>query len=499
MADKYSALPYNLEAEQSILGCVLVDQEIQLETVADLAENDFYTESHKLILNAMKDIVRQNKPIDIVTLSDQMEKNGTLSKAGGMDYIATLVQNMPSSANYLQYKSIVKRDSTLRRLIRSSESIADEARKSTDSKKSLEYAENQIFRISEENETSSLVFLGDSYEPLLAELEKLERNKDYKQGLKTGFTRIDDLTNGFKKGNLVILAARPSEGKTTLALNIMENVALRENKVCAMFALEMTREELAQKLLCSIGKVPMDSLQKGKLSETDENGWQRLWEAKKKLRNAPIYVDDSPNNNIPTMLSKCRRLKAMHGLDMVIVDHLQLIYPEKRTAENRQQEVTEISRGLKVIAKDLGVPVLALSQLSRGVTQRKGKPILSDLRESGSIEQDADIVMFIYRPDRSASPQEIAEGKVEKNVAEILIEKNRSGELGSAKLMFKGEYSKFVNMTNYSGEAPPDYSARPKKENAEPSGDFAHVDDGFDPNATYSDADIPPEDEDIFS
>ena len=495
MADKYSALPYNLEAEQSLLGCILVDQEIQLETVSDLAENDFYTESHKLIIGAMKDIVRQNKPIDIVTLSDQMEKNGTLSKAGGMDYVTTLVQNMPSSANYAQYKRIVKRDSTLRRLIRSSESIADEARKSIDSKKSLEYAEEQIFKISEENETSSLVFLGDSYEPLLAELEQLERNKDYKQGLKTGFTRIDDLTNGFKKGNLIILAARPSEGKTTLALNIMENIALREKKVCAMFALEMTRDELAQKLLCSIGKVPMDSLQKGKLSETDESGWQRLWEAKKQLKNAQIYVDDSPNNTIPTMLSKCRRLKAMHGLDLVVVDHLQLIYPEKRTAENRQQEVTEISRGLKVIAKDLGVPVLALSQLSRGVTQRKGKPILSDLRESGSIEQDADIVMFIYRPDRSASPQEIAEGKVERNVAEILIEKNRSGELGMAKLLFKGEFSKFVNMTNYSGEAPPQYTPREK----EKSKGFEHVDDGFDSGVTYGDEDVPPEDEDIFS
>lgn len=494
MAEKYSALPYNLEAEQSLLGCILVDQEIQLETVSDLIESDFYTESHKLIIGAMKDIVRVNKPIDIVTLSDQMEKNGTLAKAGGMDYVTTLVQRMPSSANYKQYKDIVKRDSTLRRLIRSSESIADEARKSTDSKKSLEYAEDQIFRISEENETSSLVFLGDSYEPLLAELEKLERDKNYKQGLKTGFTRIDDLTNGFKKGNLIILAARPSEGKTTLALNIMENIALRENKVCAMFALEMTREELAQKLLCSIGKVPMDHLQKGKLSEEDESGWQRLWEAKKKLKNAQIYVDDSPNNTIPTMLSKCRRLKAMHGLDLVVVDHLQLIYPEKRTAENRQQEVTEISRGLKVIAKDLNVPVLALSQLSRGVTQRKGKPVLSDLRESGSIEQDADIVMFIYRPDRNADPKEIEEKKVVKNLTEILIEKNRSGELGVATLMFKGEISKFVNYTRFD-----DSNAPPERPNAnvqrKGSLDHVEVDDGFEEGVQYDDSDVPPDDE----
>ena len=491
MAEKFSALPYNLEAEQSILACLLVDQEIQLETISLLAEEDFYTDSHKLILGAMKDIVRQNKPIDIVTLSDAMEKNTTLEKAGGMDYITTIVQSMPSSANYRQYLNIVKRDSTLRRLIRSSEKIAGEARKSTDSKKTLEYAESEIFRISEENETSSLLSLADYYDPLLADLEHLERDKNFKRGLKTGFTRIDDLTNGFKKGNLIILAARPSDGKTTLALNMVENIALRENKVCAMFALEMTREELAQKLLCSIGKVRMDSLQKGKLSEDDEQGWQRMWAAKKQLAKAQIFVDDSPSNTVPTMLSKCRRLKATKGLDLVVVDHLQLIYPDVRTSENRQQEVTEISRGLKVMAKELGVPVLALSQLSRGVTQRKGRPMLSDLRESGSIEQDADVVMFIYRPDKTATAQEIASGAVEKDVAEIIIEKNRSGERGSAKLLFKGEYSKFVNIANYQLEAPGEYKPHePIPSNLEPA--YEEYDDA----STYSEGDIPPEDDD---
>ena len=488
MAEKYSAFPYNLEAEQSILGCLLIDQEIQLETLALLQEEDFYVESHKLIVRAMKDIVRLNKPVDIVTLSDMMEKSATLEKAGGMDYITTLVQSIPSSANYSQYHSIVKRDSTLRRLIKSSEKITVEARKSTDSKKTLEFAESEIFKISEENETSSLISLADYYDPLLADLESLERDKNFKRGLKTGFTRIDDLTNGFKKGNLVILAARPSDGKTTLALNILENIALRENKICAMFALEMTREELAQKLLCSIGRVRMDSLQKGKLSEEDEEGWQRMWAARKKLSKAQIYVDDSPSNTVPTMISKCRRLKATKGLDIIVVDHLQLIYPDNRTSENRQQEVTEISRGLKVMAKELGVPVLALSQLSRGNVQRKGRPVLSDLRESGSIEQDADIVMFIHRPDKIATPQEVESGAVEKNVAEIIIEKNRSGERGVAKLLFKGEYSKFVNITNYDIEPPPEYNRQePAKSSFEPVSEYEDV-------STYSDSDIPPED-----
>ena len=490
MENNNSALPYNLEAEQSFLGCVLVDQEIQLEMIATCSEDDFYTESHKLIIRAMKNIAKDNKPIDIVTLSDEMEKTSTLAKAGGMDYITTLATGMPSSANYKFYQAIVRRDSTLRRLIRSSEKISIEARKSTDSKKTLQMAENEIFRISEENDSSSLVSLADTYDPLLSDLEKIERDRGFKRGIMTGFTRIDELTNGFKPGNLVILAARPSDGKTTLALNMIENIAVKNGKTCAMFALEMTREELAQKLLCSIAKVRMDSLAKGKLSEEDESGWKRLWEAKKVLKKAPIYVDDSPSNNIATILSKSRRLKATHGLDLVVVDHLQLIYPDVRSAENRQQEVTEISRGLKVIAKDLNVPVLALSQLSRGVTQRKGKPMLSDLRESGSIEQDADIVMFIYRPDKNADPKEIASGAVEQNVAEIIIEKNRSGDRGSAKLLFKGEYSKFVNITGY-GPMPPEGRYAPREENE--NRPLRQVDDDFD-GAGFSDADIPPED-----
>lgn len=494
MPEKISALPYNLEAEQSLLGCLLVDQEIQLDVISRLKESDFYTEAHKLIINAMKDVARGNKPVDIVTLADMMEKNATLEKAGGMSYITTLARSMPSSANYEYYLQIVRRDGTLRRIIRSSEDIAKEARGSKDSEKSLEYAENSIFKISDEYEQSNLLDIADYYDPVLADLEKLETDKNFNQGLRTGFTRLDNLTNGFKPGNLVILAARPSDGKTTLALNMMQNVALKENKVCAMFALEMTREELALKLLASIGSVKMDSLQKGRLSEDDQDGWRRLWSAKKQLSKAKIYVDDSPSNTVSTIISKCRRLKARQGLDMVVIDHIQLIYPEVRKSENRQQEVTEISRGLKVLAKELRVPVLALSQLSRNSAQNKRRPELSDLRESGAIEQDADIVMFIYRPDKSADQKEIDSGAVQKNVTELLLRKNRSGEIGMAKLLFKGEYSKFVDYSDPSYMPPPP----PEPEEARSQGRReAPIEDDYVPaeEMGYSANDVPPEDD----
>ncbi|MDY4186279.1 MAG: replicative DNA helicase [Candidatus Borkfalkiaceae bacterium] len=498
MPDKISVMPFNQEAEQSLLGCLLVDQEIQLETLAGLKEEDFYVEAHKLIYDSMKKVAHNNKPIDIVTLSDMMEKDATLEKAGGISYITTIANAMPSSANYRYYLEIVKRDGMLRRIIRSGEDIAKEARKSADSDKALQYAENKIFKISEENETSSLLPLADTYDDLLGELERLERDKNFKQGLKCGFTRIDYLTNGFKPGNLIVLAARPSDGKTTLALNMLENIALRDNAVCAMFALEMTREELAQKLLCSIGSVQMDLVQKGKLSDTDQNGWRRLWAAKKELAKAQIYVDDSPSNTVPTIISKCRRLKASHGLDFVVVDHLQLIYPDVRTSENRQQEVTEISRGLKVLAKELKVPVLALSQLSRSPAQNKRRPMLSDLRESGAIEQDADVVMFIYRPDKQADEKEIASGAVEKNVAEIIIEKNRSGERGSAKMLFKGEFSKFVTyderMPNI--EPPPEFKSR-RRERDEYA-DAPPIESDAEYLKKITEGDIPPDDSDVF-
>ncbi len=309
-------------------------------------------------------------------------------------------------------------------------------------------------------------------------------------GLKSGFKMMDKYFNGFRRGNLIILAARPSNGKTTLAMNIVENAALQSNAVCAVFSLEMTKDELAQRMMCSVSGVSSEQIITG---GADEEAWRKIWTARKKLNDVKIYIDDTSITTPQEILSKCRRLKSKVGLDLVVVDHIQLMEVRKggvKRSDNRQQEITEISRNLKMIAKELDVPVLALSQLSRLVTGRKGqRPVLSDLRESGAIEQDADIVMFIHRPDKVAEEEEIAKGKVARNVAEILVEKNRSGATGSFELLFSGGTTKFVDM-------PADYKSRGDIYHAGTSHkneDGAPADDGGLNGSEYSDSDIPPE------
>ncbi|MBQ7373355.1 MAG: replicative DNA helicase [Clostridia bacterium] len=484
---KTNAMPYNLEAEQSVLGSILIDMELQFEIMSKLKEGDFYLESHKLIFDAMFAIINKNKPIDIVTLSDEMEKSATLEKAGGIDYITDLARITPSAANYEHYLNIVKRDSTLRKLIRSADEIAKEARSSSDFLRSVSFAEKSIYDISEQLDNSTLSNINTAFNGILDKFENIQKDKNFLQGLRTGFTGLDALTNGFHGGNLVILAARPSIGKTTFAMNIVENVAVREGAVCAVFALEMTKEELAQRMLCSVSKVSNQDALKGKLQDED---WQKLWHAQKILNDAKIFVDDTSMTTCPEILSKCRRLKSRLGrLDLIVVDHIQLMNAVK-SSDSRQQEVTEISRGLKMIAKELDVPVLALSQLSRLVTSRKGqKPVLSDLRESGAIEQDADIVMFIHRPDLAAEEKEIEQGKVKKNVAEIILAKNRAGACDSFELIFQGEKSKFIN-------PPPSFAEHieiaPTKQEREAKRMAEESDDGYIP------PEPPPEDEDIF-
>ncbi len=476
--EKSNVMPYNLEAEQSVLGSILIDQELQYEIISKLKENDFYLESHKLVFDAMYKITSANVPVDFVTLSDMMEKSATLEKAGGIDYLTVLARITPSAANYEYYLEIVKRDSTLRRLIRSAEDIIKEAKNSSDFVRSVSFAEKKIYDISEDLDNTTLTNINTAFSGILEKFEKIQKDKNYLQGLKTGFTGLDNLTNGFKPGNLVILAARPSIGKSTLAMNIVENVALRENAVCAVFALEMTVAELAQRVMCSVSKVSNQDALKGKLQDED---WQKLWQAQKVLTPTNIYVDDTSMTTCPEILSKCRRLKSRLGrLDLIVVDHIQLMNAVK-SSDSRQQEITEISRGLKMIAKELSVPVLALSQLSRLVTGRKGqKPVLSDLRESGAIEQDADIVMFIHRPDLAAEEKELEQGKVKKNVAEIILAKNRAGACDSFELIFQGEKSKFINpppaYANHIDIAPTKAERNAKKQEEE---DFEEEDTGF--------------------
>ncbi len=461
---KTNAMPYSLEAEQSVLGCIIIDQVVQPDIITALKVDDFLVESHKLIFEAIRDVYSSNVPVDLVTLSDVMQKNATLEKAGGISYLTELTRVIPSSANFTQYLDIVKRDGILRRLITGSNKIIEDASNSLDSRKSLSFAEQTIFDISDDNDKRGLEKLNLFFQPVIDKFEKLEKDKNFSTGLKTGFARLDYMTNGLHKGNLIILAARPSVGKTTLAMNIVENVAIHNDAVCAVFALEMTKEELAQRMLCSVGNVKMDDALKGKLSSTDPESYSKLWDAQKLLDNAKIFVDESSQVTPQDILSKCRRLKLRHGLDLIVVDHIQLMDTAKKNLDSRQQQVTDISRGLKMIAKELDVPVIALSQLSRQVTGRKGgKPVLSDLRESGAIEQDADLVMFIHRPDKDAD-YDPKKDDGERNRAELIIAKNRNGTCGEVALKFKGEYVKFVSAANENDEKAANKANYKKKE-----------------------------------
>lgn len=444
-ADKqiYGEMPHNLEAEQALLGCLVLDTKIQVEIASFLKEEDFYAQSHKLIFHAMLDIINANKPVDIVTLSDALEKEGTLEKAGGIEYIAELTNIMPSSANYKRYLDIVTRDGMLRKLINGSAEIIKECKVSQDKVSALSFAEKTIYDISNQEDTSEMVKISAVIPEVMTMLDELSKDKSSYKGIKTKFRGLDNILNGLHKSDLMVLAARPAVGKTSFAMNLVESVAL-QGYSCAVFSLEMGKEQLGLRLLCSVAGVSMENMKKGKMTKAE---WLSVMKAKELLANARIFIDDSAMITPQQVLSKCRRLKSKHGLDFIMIDYIQLMSSEKSSkSDNRQQEISEISRYLKILAKEINVPVLALSQLSRAVESRKGRPQLSDLRESGAIEQDADIVMFIHRPDKNATEKELAEGSIKKNVAEIIIEKHRNGGTGIIKLYFKGECTKFVDI-----------------------------------------------------
>ncbi len=447
--EKSREMPHSLEAEQALLGCLLIDVKIQVEVAAFLREEDFYAESHKYIFSAMESIIKENRPVDFVTLTDYLEKNASLERAGGITYITELTNVMPSAANYQRYLDIVKRDSMLRKLIRGSTDIIHECETSMESSSALAYAEKTIYDISNSADTSEVVKISTVLPEVMNKFDELSKNKSAYHGIKTGFKGLDNLLNGLHGSDLMILAARPGMGKTSFAMNIVESVAA-QGYSCAVFSLEMGREQLAQRMMCSVAGVSMENALKGKMNKTE---WLKIAKAKEILSNSKIYIDDSSMITPEEVLSKCRRLKKKTGLDLVMIDYIQLMSPARRKdSDNRQQEISDISRNLKILAKELNVPVLALSQLSRAVEARKGRPQLADLRESGAIEQDADIVMFIHRPDRNATEKELSEGKIQQNVAEIIVEKHRNGPQGIVKLYFKGECTKFLNLNDETGE-----------------------------------------------
>ncbi len=445
----YGEMPHSLEAEQALLGCLLLDTRIQVEVAAFLKEEDFFAESHKYIFNAMEAIIKNNQPVDMVTLTDALEKAGTLQQAGGIQYIAELTNVMPSSANYKRYLDIVTRDSLLRKLIKGSADIIDECQKSSDKATALSFAEKTVYDISNMADTSEMVRISSVMPDVMTKLDELSNDKSSYKGIKTQFRDLDNLLNGLHKSDLIILAARPAVGKTSFSMNIVEQVAL-QGYSCAVFSLEMGKEQLVQRMLCSVAGVSMENAVKGKMNKKE---WLKIAKAREELSNTKIFIDDSAIIRPRELISKCRRLKNRFGLDLIMIDYIQLMTPDKtRSSDSRQNEITEISRSLKILAKEINVPVIALSQLSRAVETRKGRPQLADLRESGAIEQDADIVMFIHRPDRGATEKEIAEGKVQKNVAEIIVEKHRNGPTGLIKLYFRGECTKFVNLNGETGE-----------------------------------------------
>lgn len=461
MAQDINTMPHNRDAEMALLGCLLIDHDIASDIVDKLHEDDFYTEAHQLILRAMQRVFNNRKPVDLVTVADQLESDACLDKAGGISYLTDLTQITPSAANYKSYQEIVTRDSMNRRLIRASRKIIETSMKSGDERESLAFAEKSIYDISRQSERSVLLGMdeGDIINQVIHKFETLQSDPESFQGIPTGFKRLDKVTHGLQPGALIVLAARPGMGKTSLAMNMVENASLNAGKVCAVFSLEMPRQEIIQRLLCSYANVSMSKALSGELTAKE---WKKLMLAGDQLKKSKIYIDDSSRVTPGEMLSKCRRLRSTAGsLDLIMVDYIQLMSSgDSRTAgsDNRTQEVASITRDLKIMAKELGVPVIALSQLRR--IQSK-EPTLSDLRESGAIEQDADIVMFINRPEAIATAEELASGKIIKGAAELILAKHRAGEQGRVALKFIGECTKFVDVDDQNrDDEPPEFGSR---------------------------------------
>lgn len=460
-------MPHNLEAEAAILGCIIIDGDIQSELLESLKEADFYQESNRLVFEAMRKVYGGRKPVDVVTLTDMLEREGTLSRAGGLQRITELAEVTPSSANYKQYFEIVRRDAIRRSLIRAAKGIIEVSTSGTDAGEAVAYAEKQVYDISKEEDGSQLAGLSDGVviRQVLGKFEDIQSDPNAYRGTPTGFKHLDRITNGLQRSDLIVIAARPGMGKTSLSMNIVENVCLNRGGIAAVFSLEMPRSQLVQRLLCAHAEVSMEKALSGKLTQKE---WKNLMIASDKLQKSKLFIDDSSRVTPAEILSKCRRLAASQGaLDLVMIDYIQLMGGTVggrnggSSFENRQQEVAGITRDLKIMAKELDVPVIALSQLRRIQTK---EPQLSDLRESGAIEQDADIVMFINRPDVTATAEEIAKKAVVKGAAELIIAKHRNGSLGRVQLRFIGESTKFVDVEdqNLSDEEPQHYVAPPE-------------------------------------
>ncbi|MGI6328060.1 MAG: replicative DNA helicase [Dethiobacteria bacterium] len=435
--------PQNIEAEQSVLGSMLIDKDALFEVAETLSAEDFYREVHQKIFESIMALSDKGEPVDLVTVCEELQSRDLLDKVGGAAYLASLANMTPTAAHAGHYAGIVREKSVLRRLIRTSTEIIGKCYGYVENiEEFLDEAERVIFEVARSKDNKNFIHLKDALELTFERLERLYERKSGVTGLSTGFLDLDNITSGLQDSDLIIIAARPSMGKTTLALNIAHHIVIHEKKPVAFFSLEMSREQLAQRLLCAYAEIDSQKLRRGFLSSEE---WPRLTQAVGPLSEAPLYIDDTAAISVIEMRAKSRRLKMEKGLSAIFVDYLQLMRGHEK-AENRQQEISNISRSLKALAKELNCPVVALSQLSRAVEQRPDKrPILSDLLESGGIEANADLVAFIYRDDYYHPETE------NKHVTEIAIAKQRNGPVGKIELYFRDHLNKFVSVS-YQGK-----------------------------------------------
>lgn len=439
--DEIKILPHDLASEQAVLGSIFINPDKMIEVTEHLKPEDFYKPAHKILFKAMMSLSDRGEAIDIVTVKSTLEANNELNLVGNVSYLAEIINAVPTSSNAEHYAKIVAKKAQLRAIIGNlSDSIGNAYDEDMDIDEIIAKTEQSLLKVSQASNKGSFSPIHDVLLENHAKIEERSNSTSEITGIETGFYDFDKLTTGLHEDQLIILAARPAMGKTAFALNIAQNVATKANQPVAIFSLEMGAESLVERMLSAEGAIPNHHIRTGSLS-TDE--WERLVYAQSRLAEAPIFIDDSAGIRISDIRARARRLaQEMSGLGLIVIDYLQLITGRK--TDNRQQEVSEISRQLKIIAKELKVPVIALSQLSRSVEQRQDKrPIMSDLRDSGSIEQDADIVAFLYR---DAYYQDNADEQEESNLTELIVKKNRHGSLGTVKLYFHKEYTKFSSV-----------------------------------------------------
>jgi replicative DNA helicase len=438
--------PQNVEAEKALLGAIILKPDVMHDVSVTIFPESFYADKHRLIYDAITKIFSKGDPIDTVSVVTKLKDISALDRVGGASYVTKLIEMVPAAGNAMYYAEQVVNKSTLRNLIHAADEIAEIGFSDPESvDEALDQAEKKIFQATQAPSAQKFRPIGTAVDEAFERYEYLSANKDAFRGIPSGFTGVDNILSGFQKSDLIILAARPSMGKTTLALNIARNAALIHNASVGVFSLEMSTQQLVDRVLASEAGVDSKKLRTGRLNHDSE--YEAFQKALATLSKAPIHIIDEPAMNIVKMRSAARRLKNEYGLDMLIVDYLQLMSPTlTKNSDSMVQQVTEISRSLKILAKELDIPVLALSQLSRAVEQRQGgRPKLSDLRDSGSIEQDADVVMFIHREDKMNKDKEAERP----NIAEIIIEKHRNGATGSAELYFDGKHVRFQNLDTY--------------------------------------------------